>query len=894
MQKIQKMIIHFSINFRTVWGQNLYVTGSLPELGGGDPARAVPMNYSPDNYWKCDIKISALEERVLSYKYFVKSEDGSSFYEAGSERVLGLNSASRELFLNDEWQGNSEAAPFLTAPFSEIFYSHAHQESTQIHIHSREIIIRVTAPAVEPDCVICLCGSSPLLGNWNPEEAIEMTPVHGSRWVAHLSAAQTGRRLEFKFIKRNRSNGMTVWENRYNRILEVPGDITPHRTWSVEYSQAAFPVGRPRFSGTAVPVFALRTENSCGIGDFTDLKTFGGWIHLIGQNVIQILPVNDTTSTGTWTDSYPYGGITVMALHPIFINITAIGPIKNPGQRSAYTRERLALEKLPAIDYEKVLALKNKYLRIQFNTYREDTFAEPKFLSFYRSNKSWLLPYCAFCALRDSHGTADFSRWGEDSRCTPELLARINSEDSPLYPEISFHIFTQYHLHRQLQSAVQYLHSLGIALKGDIPIGITRNSADAWATPDLFHMDSQAGAPPDDFAADGQNWGFPTYDWDRMAADGYSWWKERFRHMSEYFDAYRIDHVLGFFRIWEIPQDQTKGLMGHFSPALPMSYEEICSYGFSFDFARHATPYIRYWQLKEMFGGRTGEVMDKYLDSNEYEVFTLKPEFNTQRKIEEYFGPGQNDVKDGLQALVSEVLFLEDCKRPGLFHPRISAQFTYSYRDLPEDQKEAYNRLYDHFFYKRHNGFWRDSALRKLPEVTAATNMLTCAEDLGMIPDCVPEVIRDLRILSLEIFRMSKDPKEAFGNPARYPYMSVCTTGTHDTSTLRQWWEEDRTVSSAFWHNVLHEGGEPPYFCEPWLCERIIRMHTASPAMLTILPLQDWLSVDGRVRAQDPASERINIPSIPKHYWRYRMHLTIERLTADTELNSKLKDLSRR
>ena len=441
---------------------------------------------------------------------------------------------------------------------------------------------------------------------------------------------------------------------------------------------------------------------------------------------------------------------------------------------------------------------------------------------------------------------------------------------------------------------MQYLHSLGIALKGDIPIGITRNSADAWASPELFHMDSQAGAPPDDFAADGQNWGFPTYDWDRMASDGYRWWKERFRHMSEYFDAYRIDHVLGFFRIWEIPQEQTKGLMGHFSPALPMSYEEICAFGFQFDFARHATPYIRYWQLKEMFGEQTEEVMQKYLDSNEYDVFTLKKEFNTQRKIEEYFGPSQDDVKDGLQALAGEVLFLEDCKRPGLFHPRISAQFTWSYRDLAENQKAAYNRLYDHFFYHRHNGFWRESALRKLPEVTAATNMLTCAEDLGMIPACVPGVIRDLRILSLEIFRMSKNPDEAFGDPARYPYMSVCTTGTHDTSTLRQWWEEDRRSSSDFWHRMLHGNGEAPRTCEPWICEKIIRMHTASPAMLTILPLQDWLSVDGDVRAEDPASERINIPSVPKHYWRYRMHLTVEKLMCNQALTSRLKDLSRR
>ena len=894
MQKIRAMIIHFSINFRTTWGQNLYISGSLPELGGGDPSKAVAMNYSPDNFWKADIKIASLQERLLSYKYLVRSDDGSSFYEAGAKRTLGLNSASRELFLNDEWQGNSGTAPFLTAPFSDIFFSHGDREATQTHIHSREVTIRVTAPAVGTDWVLGICGDSPLLGSWNPAKAPDMIPVHGSRWVVHLPAEKLGRRLEFKFIKRNPRNQATIWEERDNRVLELPGNIMPHQTWAVEYSQAAFSTGTPRFSGTAVPVFSIRTADSCGIGSFTDLKTMGDWLHSIGQNVLQILPVNDTTSTGTWTDSYPYGGISVMALHPIFIDITAIGPLKNPGQRSAFTRERKALDALPAVDYEKVLAFKNKYLRIQFGTYKEDTFAEPKFLSFYRSNRSWLLPYCAFCALRDSHGTADFSQWGEDSVCTPELIARVNSEDSPLYPEISFHIFTQYHLHRQLLDSVQYLHSLGIALKGDIPIGITRNSADAWASPELFHMDSQAGAPPDDFAADGQNWGFPTYDWDRMASDGYRWWKERFRHMSGYFDAYRIDHVLGFFRIWEIPACHTQGTMGHFSPALPMSCGELRSFGFPFDFHRHATPYIRYWQLKDMFGDRTQEVMDRYLNSTEYDVFTLKEEFSTQKKIADFFGPARDNIKDGLLALVSEVLFLEDCNRPGMFHPRISAQHTRSYRDLPEEEKAAYNRIYDHFFYKRHNEFWRESALRKLPEVIAATNMLTCAEDLGMIPECVPGVLHDLRILSLEIFRMSKDPASAFGDPARYPYMSVCTTGTHDTSTLRQWWEEERTASSGYWRSMMHGTGEPPCFCEPWICERIIRSHMASPSMLAILPLQDWLSVDGDVRAQAPSSERINIPSVPKHYWRYRMHLTVEELMSNTKLTAKLQELSRR
>lgn len=887
------MVISFSINFYTYFGQDLYITGSIPELGGGNPDKAVAMNFRNDGIWEKEIKITSLEERVFSYRYFVRNPDGSTINEVGCERRIALTSSAKNLFLNDEWQGNTNKATFLTAPFSEIFFSNGHGEATQTGQFPKELVIRVTIPAIEEGCSVYLCGDHPLTGSWDPHRAAEMTPVHGSRWEIHLPAEKIGRTLRFKFVKACPANGTFQWEDRPDRTLEVPS-ISKGCSYIKEYSDAAFGTGNPKLYGTAVPVFSLRTENSCGIGDFSDLRIFGDWIEKTGQNIIQILPVNDTTSTGTWTDSYPYGAITVMALHPIFINIEEIGAITDKEAKKAYDKRRKALNRLPQIDYEAVLELKTEYLKIQYGSYAEDTFSEPEYYRFFKNNSDWLLPYCAFCVLRDKYGTADFSKWGDDSRFSFSRIETFMSKTSPYHDGMMLGIFTQYHLHKQLSASVAYLHGKHIALKGDIPIGITPNSVDAWTDTKYFNMGCQAGAPPDDFSADGQNWGFPTYNWDTIAADRYEWWKKRFRKMAEYFDAYRIDHVLGFFRIWEIPSTQVKGLMGHFSPALPMPYEEIAGYGFNFDYHRHATPYIRYYQIREMFGDRTEEVMEKYLDSKEFEVFTLKKEFDTQKKIEAHFKGKDKDLMEGLMALAGEVLFIEDELLKGKFHPRISAQFTYSYKALPEEDKAAFNRLYDHFFYHRHNEFWKDSAFRKLPEIISSTNMLTCAEDLGMIPACVPEVINALHILSLEIFRMPKDPKQEFGNPAAYPYLSVCTTGTHDTSTLRSWWEEDRKASAAFYHNVLHESGNPPYYCEPWLCEKIIAAHTSGASMLVILPLQDWMSIDGNLRAENPHEERINVPSNPKHYWRYRMHLTVEQLLKEDNFNGKIKKLTGR
>ncbi len=648
---------------------------------------------------------------------------------------------------------------------------------------------------------ILLIGSCPALGAWNPEKALPMTVTQGIIWSIELDKALLPSHFEYKFICR-KADGSVVWETCFNRT--DPYAVT----------ETTFPDQHPRYAGTAIPVFSLRSRRSAGIGDFADIKLMVDWAAATGQALLQLLPVNDTTSTKTWTDSYPYGGITIMALHPIYLNLQDIGPLRNKEAQAAFEEEAARLNALPQLDYEQVFHLKDRYARAIFAQKGTRMMSSRAFKEFFESNKDWLLPYAAFCVLRDRYGTADFSKWKTFKKYNAGAVARFYAGEAK--PEMDYYIFLQYHLDRQLRDAHDYARSKGVALKGDIPIGITPHSVEAWAEPEYFNMGEQAGAPPDAFAADGQNWGFPTYNWDRMAQDGYTWWKRRFRKMAEYFDAYRIDHVLGFFRIWEIPVPYKSGLMGHFSPALPYSPEDLQWRGFHFDERRHARPYA------------------------------------------------DDDPR--------EVLFLEDPVHKGLWHPRISAQYTRSYNDLQQWEKDAYNHLYDEFFYHRNTDFWREQAMRKLPVLIGATNMLTCAEDLGMIPACVPQVLSDLHILSLEVQRMPKDPKQMLGNPAEYPYMSVCTTGSHDTSTLRGWWGEN------------HDGED----CPVETCRWIIAEHLYSPSMLTILPLQDWFSLEPSLRVEDISGERINIPANPKHYWRWRMHVTLEEMIGNEAFNEKV------
>ncbi len=331
-------------------------------------------------------------------------------------------------------------------------------------------------------------------------------------------------------------------------------------------------------AGTAIPVFALRSEDDFGVGEFLDLKKMVDWAVLTGQTFLQLLPVNDTTMFGTLDDSYPYNANSTFALHPQFINLPAAGvPVDKEYLKLQKQLNSFVKDGRPETDYVSVNREKRRLLRKAFDANWKSLSRTKAYRNFLAANREWLIPYSRFCALRDEFGTPDFSQWGEFAVYDEARLERWNKSHRS---ETDFNCFLQFHLDAQFRQVRDYAHSKGVVLKGDLPIGISRTSADAWQFPKLFNMDSQAGAPPDAFSADGQNWGFPTYNWEEMAKDGYAWWKARLRKMSEYFDAFRIDHILGFFRIWQIPVPEKSGLAGYFSPALPYSADELRSWGY--------------------------------------------------------------------------------------------------------------------------------------------------------------------------------------------------------------------------------------------------------------------------------------------------------------------------
>lgn len=884
------MTVQFNIEYKAMFGEQIVVNIQTEE-----GKLKLPLETTDGERWACNWCVES-PEKSYTYYYSVEREGRAVKTEwLMIKHQLDVNAKKAAVYtLYDHWKAMPEDAYLYSSAFTDCINHQAPQEMKP-ETGSKIVRLVVRAPQLRDGERLGVLGADKALGAWDVQKILPMTQHTYNEWVADIDATHLeGSRLEFKFVAFRNAKNELLWETSMNRTVDLP-EMKAGELVSYELDQAFFALYNRKLAGTQVPVFSLRTRKSAGIGDFGDLKTMIDFVASTGQKVLQLLPINDTTITHTWTDSYPYSCISVFAIHPQYADLHALPELKDAKARAEAEKTRAELNALDKIDYEKVNDFKINYLRQIFNQEGEKMMKTAEYKAFFQDTELWLVPYAQYSYLRDKNGTADFNQWPDHQVWDEAERKALADPKTAAYKNVAFFYFVQFVLDRQMQEAHEHAKAKGVILKGDIPIGVNRNGCDVWTEPKYFNLNGQAGAPPDDFSANGQNWGFPTYNWFEMLKDGCQWWNRRFQNMARYFDAYRIDHVLGFFRIWEIPVHSVHGLLGQFAPALAMSREEIESYGLHFQEDRFTRPFITDWVLDRMFHERAGEVKEKYLDRLDDERYQMKPEVDTQRKVEALFADVTDEkelwLRDGLYALISDVLFVRDHTNPGIFHPRISAQLDFIYESLYDNDKAAFNRLYNDYFYRRNNQFWYQEAMKKLPKLVQATRMLVCAEDLGMVPDCVPWVMDELKILSLELQSMPKDPSVKFGHLSRNPYRSVCTISSHDMPTLRMWWDENIQRTQEYYNTMLYRQGPAPHPLPGWLASDIISRHLTSPSMLCILSIQDWLATDEALRLPDANAERINIPANPKHYWRYRMHLNIEDLAADKRFVQSITEM---
>ena len=891
------MTLNFYLRFSTKFGQTLFVSGNNSLLGNDDLTEAFPLKYFNEDFWQGKVEIAEKDFHSvdIEYRYILQEADGTQIVEWGNDRILDFDKiTTNEIVLIDTWNhaGEIENA-FYTKAFQDVLLKSTTPAVTSLSAKEYTHEFKVKAPLLKKDEVLCVIGSSSQFGDWKTETPV-LLARHGNWWTVKVNLAGETFPIAYKYgVYNTTENVFKVFESGRNRTLFSDSGKSSLTIIHDGFARLAFPDWKG--AGVAIPVFSLRSSNGFGTGEFNDIKLLVDWAKNTGIKLIQLLPINDTTATHTFLDSYPYAAISTFALHPLYLNLDKVAGSKNAAILKPLKKKQTELNNLATVDYEQVMSLKFSVLRELYELQKKDFFSDTKYFEFFDLNRHWLVPYAVFSFLRDKYKTADYNQWETNNRFDEAAVQELASPSQDHYDSIAIYYFIQYHLHLQLKVATAYAHKNGIIVKGDLPIGIYRYGCDAWMAPELYNMDAQAGAPPDDFAIKGQNWGFPTYNWKKMQEDGFAWWRMRFEQMSEYFDAFRIDHILGFFRIWSIPLDAVEGIMGKFVPAIPINIYELYQQAISFNYNRYCKPYIPNYIVYEKFGEDAGYIKDQFLYWQD-DSFQLKPEFNTQRKLEQYFNQQPDSekkqfFKHGLFDLISNViLFEEEGSQMQQFHFRINMDQTTSFRDLDDYSKQRLKQLYVNYFFQRQDDFWKKEAMNKLPGLKRSTNMLVCGEDLGMVPSCVPDVMSQLGLLSLEIQRMPKDSQTEFFHPAEAPYLSVVTPSTHDMSTVRGWWEEDAAKTQRFYNAILGHHGAAPFYCEAYICKEILVQHLYSPAMWSIFQLQDLMGIDDTLRRDNPNDERINVPADSKHYWRYRMHLGLEDLISKKEFSEVLKD----
>lgn len=896
-RKNNNMKLHFSIDYHTQWGQQIGVILRAHTQQGRVHESIVLLDTADGHQWKGDHMLSLPGVLWFEYIYMVYASGRIIRREWKYAWRKFRWDASKEFILPDRWQAVPSCAHLYSSAFGVVRNQTSVAPSGTYF--TRTLRFRVHIPTLHPNEQPAILGSIPVVGSWQPEKALPLEPVGLHEWGIALSAEGMQFPFEYKYVLLDKATGAVLhWEEGDNRTTQFKG-LERDQILAYQDGMARFPFTRTKAAGVVIPLFSIRTEHSWGVGDFGDLMRMTDWAESVGMKAIQLLPIYDTNTSGSWGDSYPYSCNSVYALHLQYLDMNRLPRLADEEKMQDYLKRAGELNLMPQLDYEAVYRLKSAFIADSFAQNGAEVLGTPEFDAYFKENAFWLRPYAAYIYLRTQKGTADFNQWGEYAIYHAQNVMQLLDMEPEAAQSAQLTYYTQFLLYRQMKEAHEHAHQKGILLKGDIPIGVCPHAVDVWMEPHFFHRDGQAGAPPDAFSANGQNWGFPTYNWDAIIEDGCRWWTRRLEKMAEFFDAYRIDHVLGFFRIWEIPSHAVHGLLGYFTPALPLTVQEIEKFGMEFRKDYFTRPYIADWVLEELFGEQKQLVKRKFLNALGYDWYEMKPEFATQKQIQAFFGRCRSSalrdrLRDGLYELISNVLFIEDPRQPEHYHPRITGAQSFVFQTLTQREKDAFARLYEEFYYHRHNAFWYEQAMKKLPQMADATDMLPCAEDLGMVPECVGWVLKELQILTLEIQSMPKGMNGRFAHLEENPYHSVATIFTHDMPTLRLWWKEDPETTAQYYHEILQKDGEPPAGIPGWLCEEIIGRHLFSPSMLCLISWQDWMSMDDRLRNPDEESERINVPANPHHYWRYRMHLTVEQLQQEQALNEKIRTLIHR
>ncbi|MDR2403792.1 MAG: 4-alpha-glucanotransferase [Spirochaetaceae bacterium] len=666
-----------------------------------------------------------------------------------------------------------------------------------------------------------------------------------------------------------------------------------------------------RLIGVVVPVGALRSDKSIGVGEFPDLVEFADLCVSMGVGLIQLLPVNDTGY-----QCPPYFALTAFALHPLYLRIGDLPELKGPGSGEFIRRleaMRKEFEQEVRYPFERIIRAKIDILRRIYAANRETIgkkAGDEGPLGRWIQENPWVKEFAVYRRLKEANGEKSWKEWSSHrkislpaspDRLPPEIETLWN--DETLRQEHIFWVWVQEALDSQFREAAAAVTRAGILLEGDLPILMNEDCCDAWAHPQYFHDDLSAGAPPDMYSPDGQNWGFPIYDWDALAKEDYAWWRRRLQVAEKYYRAYRIDHVLGFFRIWSTSRRETSSALGRFVPYVPVKYQDLKALGYDKGrihwMSRSHIPTGEVWDfLRANWGGPFREediaaeaerLFSMALDRiGKEELWLFKDSIAGEKDIEVL------DLHPASRACLIHAwhnrLLLEYEK--GLFSPVWYYRFSRAYASLSDGERQALEELLDNRK-RASERIWEAQGKRLLSVLVASSSMLPCAEDLGVVPDCVPRVLTKLKIMGLRVVRWFRD-WDREGQPyipfEEYPELSVCTPAVHDSSTLREWWEQE--ADQEMFCSFIGVPSLPKVY-NPGTAKLVLSKTAAAVSRFRVFQIQDLLHISPKWYAGDPASERINVPGTYNEFnWTYRLPGTIAEIGKDSVFIQGVRDLS--
>jgi len=656
-------------------------------------------------------------------------------------------------------------------------------------------------------------------------------------------------------------------------------------------------MAKTRLLGAVVPVGALRGSKPSAVGEFPDLAEFALLCKKMKVKLIQLLPVNDTG-----LESSPYFSLTAFALHPLFLRIGDVpeaAPFKD--KITALNKEFAGEARFP---YPKVLRAKMALLReiyLSNETAIADKAKAGGTLAAWIDHNAWVKPYAVYRRLKEANNLYSWQDWKEHRDVTADDIAAL-WKDPQYRTEHLFWAWLQEALDAQFSAAAKAVADAGIMLEGDLPILMNNDSCDVWAHQNIFFQELSAGAPPDMYSPDGQNWGFPLYNWAAQEEDGYAWWKRRLAVAGKYYQAYRIDHVLGFFRIWSSSHRDYSSVLGRYVPFTPVTGGDLRKLGIDKGRVRWLSlPHIpteELWSALRSAGNLTEadiaaaakKVFTKALDRvGGEELWVFKRKIKGEKDIDALgLHPA---IRPYLMGMWHNRLFLEYAK--GKFSPTWYYRESRAYGTLSADEKRNMEELLSKRMAKSEK-IWESHGKKLLSVLVESSPMLPCAEDLGAVPNCVPKVLTRLKILGLRVVRWHRrwdQDKQPYIPFEDYPELSVCTAAVHDSSTIREWWE--READQKQFANFIGASSLSKTYT-PDVAKAILFKTATARSRFRVFQIQDLLHLSGKWYAADPAVERVNVPgSCNEFNWTYRLPASIGEIAKDRDLVKTVAELSK-